>query len=245
MPKTTTRDVRAPAGKRYQLIYADPPWQYNSRNRRGGIGTTVHNTYDTMDRQALIDMKVAERYADEDCVLLMWATGPKMHDALAVLEGWGFRYINNFLTWVKVDRRGRPVHGVGHYTRSNAEFLLLGARGRVSKYRATSTQPFASSVLFARRREHSRKPTSARKRVFQVFDEALVPDKLELFAREATPGWDIVGNQVGLFEQSASAAAAAAAPTVPEPDDARHAMTQGERDIGSYFKTSRSRFKPL
>jgi len=218
MPKTKV-------AKKYDLIYCDPPWKYSNTKGQGTIGSTFNSTYPTMSKESLIDMQVRKKYAGPDCVLLMWATGPQMHVALQVMEGWGFRYRTTFLTWIKIAEAGQVLKGVGNYSRSNAEFLLLGTCGKVGKFR-TSQRKFTSSVLHARRREHSRKPAEARTRILQVFDPNL--KKIELFARETPRGWDVMGNETNKFSSYGARA------SEQEPK----AVTTGERRIESYFQNS-------
>ena len=50
-----------------------------------------------------------------------------------------------------------------------------------------------SSCIISERREHSRKPDEARKRIEQLVGN--VP-KIELFARQTAEGWDCWGNEV-------------------------------------------------
>jgi N6-adenosine-specific RNA methylase IME4 len=72
---------------------------------------------------------------------------------------------------------------MGHYTRANAEFVLLGARGHPR--RASAGVP---SLVVAPRQEHSRKPDVVRQRIDALVGE--VP-RIELFARGRLPvGWD-------------------------------------------------------
>jgi N6-adenosine-specific RNA methylase IME4 len=54
-----------------------------------------------------------------------------------------------------------------------------------------------AKLVAALRREHSRKPEEAYRRI-----ERLLPGPyLELFARQSQPGWDGFGNQPGLFDR--------------------------------------------
>jgi N6-adenosine-specific RNA methylase IME4 len=56
-------------------------------------------------------------------------------------------------------------------------------------------------MITATKREHSRKPDEARDRIVQLWGD--VP-RIELFARESSPGWDTWGNQAGLFDKVAA-----------------------------------------
>ena len=137
----------------YDVIVADPPWQYGDRARPRG-GTERH--YDTLSLAQLAGFKVRE-HASKDSMLFMWATGPLMPQALHLIESWGASYVTVAFVWVKVtqgpdktvlkaareivqDRgmaselspllRRKPRLGGGSYTRANAEYVLLAKWGR-------------------------------------------------------------------------------------------------------------------
>jgi N6-adenosine-specific RNA methylase IME4 len=104
------------------------------------------------------------------------------------MQAWGFSYKTILFVWVKVKRKDTSLQmGMGYYTRSNSELMLLGMRGHVSAVRHNINQ-----VIIASRGLHSRKPNTARKRIEQLFGD--VP-RIELFARATAPGWDAWGNQ--------------------------------------------------
>ncbi|MCM1360186.1 MAG: MT-A70 family methyltransferase, partial [Corallococcus sp.] len=78
--------------KKYSIIYADPPWQYNKRsnpNTKFGKGACGH--YDLMTMQ---DIKVLPipKIAAENCVLFLWVTFPHLKEQLKLFDAWGFRY---------------------------------------------------------------------------------------------------------------------------------------------------------
>lgn len=79
--------------------------------------------------------------------------------------------------------------GQGSYSRSNAEFVLLGKRGAGAPRVCASVR----SEVLAKRRGHSEKPEEVAKRIEQLVGD--VP-RLELFARRHRPGWDVWGDEV-------------------------------------------------
>ena len=103
-------------------------------------------------------------------------------------------------TWVKTNAAGnKPFFGVGYYTRSNAELCLLGVKGRIASFKkiieneVRVDNPNAlSSIVIEPPRQHSRKPASVRDMIVTFFGD--VP-RIELFARESSPGWSVLGNQ--------------------------------------------------
>lgn len=168
----------------YQLIYADPPWQYNDKKVRGG----AEHHYPTMplkDIQAL-DVK---GLAAPDALLAMWATFPLLNQALATVEAWGFKYKTLGFCWVKTNKDGSLFRGNGHYTRSNAEIMLFATRGRVLE----RLDRGMCNTILAPRERHSKKPDIFRDKLTALYGD--VP-RVELFARQASPGWHVWGNEV-------------------------------------------------
>jgi site-specific DNA-methyltransferase (adenine-specific) len=94
-------------------------------------------------------------------------------------------------TWVKTrkDGSGAPP-GMGHWTRSNAEYVLLGVRGHLRRLPAATAIP---QLVFAPRRAHSQKPDAVRERIVGLLGDL---PRLELFARERAAGWAAWGLEV-------------------------------------------------
>lgn len=161
----------------YDLIYADPPWRYSfskSNSRK------VENQYPTMTVEEIcsLDVPVAK-----DCVLYLWATAPKLLEALEVMKAWGFTYKTQAV-WDK----GKI--GMGYWFRGRHEMLLVGVRGKVSPPEQALR---VASVFNFDRSKHSKKPVEIRELI-----ESWFPDKkkLEMFCRSAAPGWAVFGNEV-------------------------------------------------
>ena len=83
----------------YNIIYADPPWNYSNNQchdpTRGG------KVYPLMSQDEIKALPVAS-IAAPDCALFLWATMPKLQEALDVIAAWGFRYVTCAFTWVKI-----------------------------------------------------------------------------------------------------------------------------------------------
>lgn len=172
----------------YGAIYADPPWHWRAHSDRGtGRGAVSH--YDLMDLDAI---KALEIPAADDCALFLWAINSMLPQALEVVDAWGFTFKTVAFTWVKTNTKSDGYFtGMGYWTRCNPEQCLLATRGRPKRLNRDVRQ-----LMFAPRREHSRKPDEIRTSI-----ERLVPGPyLELFARESAPGWDVWGDQAGLFD---------------------------------------------
>lgn len=170
--------------RKYSVIYADPPWQYH--NKPQGKGPEDH--YQTMPIEDICALPVKE-LADKDCALFMWVTLPFLRDCFKVIDTWGFKYKTVAFVWIKQNRVNDGIFwGMGMWTRSNAEICILAVKGNPKRTAANIHQVIISHV-----QEHSRKPNEARLRI-----EALMGDvpRIELFARENPPGWDVWGNEV-------------------------------------------------
>jgi N6-adenosine-specific RNA methylase IME4 len=170
-----------PAGKqRWPIVYADPPWRYE-RPALATPNRAVENHYPTMTLEEICALPVGI-LASDDALLFMWATAPKLEEAMQVIRAWGFEY-RTCAVWDK------EIIGTGYYFRNQHELLLIGKRGNIP-HPAAGTQP--SSVYRERRTDHSVKPT-----FFHDMIEKLYPElpKLELFARHARAGWDAWGNE--------------------------------------------------
>ena len=124
--------------------------------------------------------------AAENCAMFMWVTGPFMLAGIRLLRAYGFHYKNVAFTWIKTNKKaGTLFTGMGHYTRSNPEFVLLGMRGRLERQSAS-----VHSVLMAPMTRHSVKPPEIHDRILELFGDL---PRLELYARTEADGWDQTG----------------------------------------------------
>ena len=169
---------------KYQVIYADPPWKYLWGTGKTGGNFAPEKHYQTMTTDELCELKIKE-LRDKNCALFLWATMPALPDALKVMEAWGFKYKTCAFSWVKTKKNGEPLHGMGSYTKSNIEICLLGMRGHIKA--ADKTVP---QIIMHQRLGHSVKPPLVRERIVQLFGDLR---RIELFARQKTPGWDLAG----------------------------------------------------
>lgn len=175
---------------KFDVIYADPPWHYNSRRASAGIfggGAGFH--YPTMNDDEICALPVAEISAT-NAVLFLWVTFPHLQTGLRVIDAWGFTYKTCAFTWVKLNPTCKGVFfGVGYYTKSNAEICLLATRGKI----LTPAVNDISQVIVAPRREHSRKPDEAWRRIQRLYPDQ---SRIELFARETREKWACWGNEL-------------------------------------------------
>jgi len=157
----------------FQVVVADPPWQYDTGNSL---------PYPTMPVDEIKAMPVRD-IADENATLWLWTTNAHLPVAFDVVAAWGFEY-KTILTWVK-DRMG-----TGEWLRGQTEHCLLAARAKPVFLHGSD-----GTVLEAARREHSRKPEE-----FYALVEKVCPgSRVELFSRQQRAGWRAYGDQVRLF----------------------------------------------
>lgn len=118
----------------------------------------------------------------------MWATFPMLREALDVIEAWGFSYKTVAFNWVKQNRNGTGIFmGLGNWTRSNSEICLLATKGKPKRISGS-----VRSIVLSPLQQHSRKPAEIRDRIVELMGDL---PRIELFAREAAPGWDVWGNE--------------------------------------------------
>ena len=169
---------------KYPIIYADPPWRYTQKGLQGA----AEHHYPTMSINELCALPVAE-LAAPDSALFMWATFPQLPEALRLIEAWGFTYKSVAFVWLKKNRKADSwFYGLGFWTRGNAEICLLATRGH-PKRQAANVHQFIISPIEA----HSKKPDEARDKIVALMGNL---PRVELFARQTPPGWDVWGNEV-------------------------------------------------
>ena len=134
-----------------------------------------------METEAICGLAVPA-ISQTDSILFLWATSPKLAEALRVMAKWGFTY-RTCMVWVK-DRIG-----MGRYARQRHELLLIGAKGSLP---TPAPEHRPDSVVEAPRGTHSQKP----ERFYEIIEVMYHNvSRIELFARNARPGWSAWGDQ--------------------------------------------------
>lgn len=173
--------------KKYNIVLADPPWKYHPPTRKDYTrGPELH--YPTMTTPDICELPV-KNIADKDSILFLWATFPKLPDAMKVIAAWGFTFKTVGFVWIKTNRRANTLFwGMGGWTRSNAEICLIATKGSPKRISSRVHQIIISPV-----EEHSKKPDETRDRILRLVGDL---PRVELFARQTAPGWDVWGNEV-------------------------------------------------
>lgn len=172
--------------KKYQIIYADPAWQYKSKEclaKKSILNGKLNIHYNTLDLKDLKRLPIKD-ILNDNCLLFLWVVSPMLDDCIDVLKSWGFKYSTIGFIWHK--QKTNP----GSYTMSECEICLIGKKGKIPQPRgARNVRQFLSEM----RTKHSTKPKEVRNRIEKMFPEQ---SKIELFAREKSDGWDVWGNEV-------------------------------------------------
>ena len=179
--------------KKYKIIYADPPWAYRDKRKKGKnnslAGGAAHH-YNTLKTEEIIAFPI-KKISDDDCILFMWATFPNIKEAFKVIDGWGFVYKTLGFSWIKTNKNNnKPCFGIGHYTRSNCEVCLIATKGKIE---VKSNK--ISSVIISQREQHSKKPAIVRDKIIELVGDL---PRIELFARQKIDGWDYFGDDISL-----------------------------------------------
>lgn len=188
---TTIDNLLQFAGDRkYNTIYADPPWQFKNRTGKVAPEHRRLTRYETMTVADIKALPIAD-IAGEKAHLYLWVPNALLPDGLAVMEAWGFDYKSN-IVWEKVRKDGEPDgRGVGFYFRNVTELLLFGIKKKSTPNRTLDPARSQVNLLRTMKREHSRKPDE----MIPIIEACSQGPRIELFARGLREGWDMWGNQ--------------------------------------------------
>lgn len=181
--------------KKYEIIYADPPWSYYNDSTVNADCTTIKGMrrppYPVMSSQDIKNLPV-NNIAAENSILFIWTTDYHLQKCLEVIKSWGFVYKTIGFVWCKVSKKRKPISFMGAYTlKSGCELCLLATKGKNAHklVKVKNIKSFHASF----RQEHSKKPDIFRKRIEQLCGEI---NRIELFARNQFENWDCWGNEV-------------------------------------------------
>lgn len=183
--------------KKYQVIYADPPWDYGGKvqydktiikDKNAGFKKKIFLSsaefkYPTVKLKQLKKLDVPSITAD-DCLLFMWTTGTQMANSIELGKAWGFEYKTIAFVWDKM------VHNPGRYTLSQTEFVLAFKKGKFPQPRGARN---IRQMIKVHRGEHSVKPLEVIDGITKMFP---LQEKIELFARNNYVGWDNWGLEI-------------------------------------------------
>lgn len=182
--------------KKYNIIYADPAWDFGDRLRsskkldNGKMHfRELELHYKTMKTSEICALPVND-IASDNAVLFMWTTDAHLPDALQVINAWGFKYKTIAFIWNKKTNKGNQVCFMGKWTMKGSEICLLATKGKAHSLIKSHK---VRQLVEAERDIHSRKPDEVRKRIIELLGEL---PRVELFCRTPKTGWDVWGNEV-------------------------------------------------
>ena len=180
--------------KRYDIIYADPPWQLDDqlgipvREKDRNTLRRAEDHYPTMPTQQICDLPVQNITAD-NCLLFLWVRTPMLVEGITVGESWKFKYKTVGFVWDKI------YCIPGNYNIQQCEICLLFKRGKIPQPRGKRN---IRQFLSQKRGRHSEKPDEIRYRITEMFP---TQSKIELFVRvngmlfPPMEGWDYWGDE--------------------------------------------------
>jgi N6-adenosine-specific RNA methylase IME4 len=170
--------------KKYNIIYADPPWKYQDKSCQGAC--EFH--YNTMKIDEICKLPIRD-ITDNDCVLFLWTTYPMLQEAMQLIKAWGFKYKTIGFQWIKQNKSGNGFFfGLGRWTRGNTECCLIATKGKPKR-----TNNSVSQLIISPLQAHSKKPNETRTKIVELMGDL---PRIELFARQYADGWDCWGNEV-------------------------------------------------
>jgi len=185
---------------KFDIIYLDIPWgegiygKRNNKNTKFGGGAEGH--YPTMSKQEILDFKSEiDKVSNDNCMILMWVTGPSLDFALEVMKHYGFEYKTIGPTWIKVSKSGEPRILPSYYFGSNVEMVLIGIKGK-NNGKFKPNKKLVGQVIFSELRQHSRKPEEVYDKIEMAYPNL---SKCEFFSRTNRENWTMFGNEVGKF----------------------------------------------
>lgn len=155
-----------------------------------------------MSIDEIIDLPI-KKISDDNCILFLWITYPQLNHAINLIEAWGFKYKTIAFQWIKLNKKVNKeeikiqsikdmekscVFGIGNWTRSNSECVLLATKGKITRINNSISQ-----LIFEPIKRHSEKPSVVRDKIIDLVGNL---PRIELFARQEVNGWDCWGNEL-------------------------------------------------
>jgi N6-adenosine-specific RNA methylase IME4 len=148
----------------FACVSADVPSRFRSNSQaRPGRNAMRHYTCHPM---ATIATLPVSDVVSRNALLWFWTTGPLLSAGahIPVMRAWGFEPTAMGFVWVKLNPRASSApfserdlfFGPGLTTRKNAEYVVLGRRGRPERLARDVFE-----IIVAPRRESGRKPNEA------------------------------------------------------------------------------------
>ncbi len=175
--------------KRYNIIYADPPWNIGGYLKETKAGLLDYDLpYITMTDNEIFSLQI-QNLIEDNAILFMWCVDSKIPLLAPLMSAWGFDYKCLGFIW---NKKAKTTNGTNApysmFTRRSCEYCFIGVKGRYLIKKHNINQ-----LVSTPKSEHSSKP-----KVFRTLIVELCGDlpRIELFSRENIEGWDAWGNQI-------------------------------------------------
>ena len=187
---------------KYDLIYIDPPWHYNSKKSwwemkdKTKIWWGAEKHYRLMKDKELIEFKkTIDEYSNNNCIMFMWVTMPRLDFWIDLMKLWWFKYKTVAFSWVKTNKNWTYRFNPWYYTASNIELCIIWIKGK-NNWLFKPAKAMINQIIAEPLREHSRKPDKVRENI-----EIMYPNhsKIEIFARTETEWWWVFWEEINKY----------------------------------------------
>ena len=179
------------------LAVIDPPWLWKAYSSKGEDRSPKYNrmTLADISRLPIYDLMA------NDSVVMLWVVDPLLHQALKIVNDWGFTFKTVGFYWTKHKPSGADHMGGGYYTRANPEQCWVITKGKGLPRVSRSVRRWMHAPVG----RHSEKPEEFFIRTQQLF--GFVEEKVEIFGRAPREGWTVLGEEIDgedIFDSLAS-----------------------------------------
>lgn len=174
--------------KKYQIIYADPPWQ---QSKGGAKAVRPKTSGKPLDYQVCSleeiesHLSQAVKLTTENSIMFLWTIDKYLFEAQKMAERLGYK-LHARMIWNKVT--GIPAAFTVRY---GHEYLLYMYKGKLQPV-AKEERGKIHTVFTEKATKHSRKPQIAYDIINRLYPKT---NKLEMYARNTYNGWDCWGNE--------------------------------------------------
>lgn len=168
--------------KKYQIIYADPPWNVSQFSRSVRPQQNPH-PYPKMHLNDIKELPIRNITDNNGCHLFLWTTHKWLPKAFEVMKEWGFKY-HCCLTWDK-------TFGFTPFSFMwSTEFCLYG---QIFKKWLRPRQFGIKTLIIEKPTKHSKKPNAMYDLILNYCGDL---PRIELFARKKVDSWDAWGDEI-------------------------------------------------
>lgn len=175
--------------KKYEIIYADPPWKQSKGGKKSVRANSSGKPLDYAVcslEEIRNHLEQATKITSENSVMFLWTIDKYLFEAQQIAEGLGYK-LHARMIWNKVT--GIPAAFTIRY---GHEYLLYMYKGKLMPV-AKEERGKIHSVFTEQVKKHSQKPKIA----YEII-ERLYPSiqRIEMYARNERSSWDCWGNEV-------------------------------------------------